>query len=158
MAIYDDIANVIGSGGFDLTDLLHRIDVIYVSGQLTEQERTDLYQLARSAADPDDSLAPLTQRVEKLEASVANLAKRVQDLEDGTTTPGSAEKPSTEDYPEYVAPTGAHDAYWKDDRVTFNGKRYVCVAPDGVAVVWDPLTYPDYWQYVEDAPSDDEES
>ena len=59
------------------------------------------------------------------------------------------QQPEPEEYPEYKQPTGAHDAYHKDDKVTFNGERYLCIAPEGVAVVWDPIQYPAYWQKVE---------
>ena len=33
---------------------------------------------------------------------------------------------SIEDYPEWVQPTGAHDAYNTGDKVSYNGKHYVC--------------------------------
>lgn len=56
--------------------------------------------------------------------------------------------PSIE-YPEWKQPTGAHDAYYKGNKVTFEGAKYICIAPEGVAVVWDPVTYPAYWQLVE---------
>ena len=55
--------------------------------------------------------------------------------------------PSIE-WPEWKQPTGAHDAYHRGDKITFNGKKYECIAPEGVAVVWDPATYPAYWQEV----------
>lgn len=54
------------------------------------------------------------------------------------------------EYPEWKQPTGAHDAYHRGDKITFtDGKKYECIAPEGVAVVWDPVTYPAYWQLVE---------
>ena len=31
-----------------------------------------------------------------------------------------------EEWPEWVQPTGAHDAYNTGDKVSYNGKRYVC--------------------------------
>ena len=31
-----------------------------------------------------------------------------------------------DEYPEWVQPTGAHDAYNTGDKVSYNGKRYVC--------------------------------
>ena len=37
---------------------------------------------------------------------------------------------SIEEYPEWVQPTGAHDAYNIGDKVTYKGNRYVC-AVDG---------------------------
>ena len=33
-------------------------------------------------------------------------------------------------------------------KVTWQGSHYVCTAPDGVACVWDPGTYPAYWRAV----------
>ena len=33
---------------------------------------------------------------------------------------------SIEDYPEWVQPTGAHDAYNTGDKVSYNRKHYVC--------------------------------
>ena len=42
---------------------------------------------------------------------------------------------SIDEYPEWVQPTGAHDAYNTGDKVSYNGKHYVCTidanyAPD----------------------------
>lgn len=144
MAIYNDIATVIGNGGYDLSDLLHRIDVIYVSGQLTDQEREDLYELARAGAKPEDSLAPVVQRVEALEAWRTEVDAKLSELSGGVEDPDPEEP--VDEWPEYVQPTGAHDAYWRDDKVTWNGGHYICTAPEGVACVWDPGTYPAYWE------------
>ena len=33
---------------------------------------------------------------------------------------------SIDEYPEWVQPTGAHDAYNTGDKVNYNGKHYVC--------------------------------
>lgn len=33
---------------------------------------------------------------------------------------------SVDEWPEWVQPTGAHDAYNTGDKVSYNGKRYVC--------------------------------
>ena len=56
--------------------------------------------------------------------------------------------PSVE-YPEYKQPTGAHDAYYNGDKVTFEGKKYICIAPEDTACVWSPSDYPAYWKLVE---------
>ena len=39
---------------------------------------------------------------------------------------------SIDEYPEWVQPTGAHDAYNTGDKVSYNGKHYVCTI-DGKA-------------------------
>ena len=36
--------------------------------------------------------------------------------------------------------------YYRGDRVTFDEKVYICVAPAGVVCVWSPSEYPVYWQ------------
>ncbi|MGZ1491325.1 hypothetical protein [Brevibacterium sediminis] len=45
--------------------------------------------------------------------------------------------------PEYVAPTGAHDAYTTGDHVMFDGAEYVALQ-DGL--VWSPAEYPAGWE------------
>lgn len=45
---------------------------------------------------------------------------------------------SLEEWPEWVQPTGAHDAYAKDAKVKHNGKKWVSTAD---ANVWEPGVY-----------------
>lgn len=139
--MYDDIVKVIQAGGYNLADLLHRIDVIYVSGKLTDEQREQLYTLARTDANPQDSLAPVLDRLDILEAWRKDVDAKLAELEGGEPEPPEP----GEEWPEYVAPTGAHDAYYNGDKVTFQGEHYTCIAPVGTACVWDPATYPAYW-------------
>ena len=46
---------------------------------------------------------------------------------------------------EYVAPTGAHDAYQPGDLVTFEGAVYECVLAN---CVWSPTEHPAAWSAV----------
>ena len=50
---------------------------------------------------------------------------------------------SRDEWPEFVQPTGAHDAYKKGDKVTFNGKHYISLID---ANVYSPAAYPAGWQ------------
>ena len=50
---------------------------------------------------------------------------------------------SLDEWPEFVQPTGAHDAYNKGDKVTFEGKHYISLI-DGS--VYSPAAYPVGWQ------------
>lgn len=43
-------------------------------------------------------------------------------------TPALWKTVSVDEYPEWVQPTGAHDAYNIGDKVTYNGQRYVCTS------------------------------
>lgn len=45
-----------------------------------------------------------------------------------SATPALWNVVSVDEYPEWVQPTGAHDAYNIGDKVTYNGKRYVCTS------------------------------
>lgn len=54
-------------------------------------------------------------------------------------------KVSIEEYPEWVQPTGAQDAYNTGDKVTYNGKHYECLIDNNT---WSPETYPAGWREV----------
>ena len=95
--MFKEVTAVIEAGGYDLADLLHRIDVLYAGGRLTDEERENLYELARTKADPDDSLPDVTERVGAVEERVAELEARVTAIENGTITPGSQEPPVEEE-------------------------------------------------------------
>ena len=43
-------------------------------------------------------------------------------------TPALWKTISLDEYPEWVQPTGAHDAYNIGDKVTYNGQHYVCTS------------------------------
>ena len=61
-----------------------------------------------------------------------------------SATPALWKAVSLDEYPEWVQPTGAHDAYNIGDKVTYNGQHYVCTsnanvyAPDVYG--WDLIT------------------
>lgn len=49
-----------------------------------------------------------------------------------SATPALWKVVSVDEYPEWVQPTGAHDAYNIGDKVSYNGKHYVCTADGNV--------------------------
>ncbi len=113
--------------------MLTKIDTLWVQSSLSDNERTELIALAREGAG-------VSQSVDVLE-KLADLDKRVAALERaGTTDPEPGEE-----YPEYIPGKW----YYKDDKITHNGQKYVCIAPGGVVCVWSPSEYPAYWQLVE---------
>ena len=120
--------SVIRNGGYDLTDMLRKIDVYHVEGRLTDGEREELIALARDGAE--------------IEGSV-NVMDKLADLDRRVTALESAGEPGTgEAYPAYQAGRW----YYAGDQVTFEGRRYVCIAPEGVVCTWSPADYPAYWQ------------
>ena len=155
--MYEIIKSVIEEGRYELSDLLKKIDTLWVQGSLTEEEKTELVQLAREKATPENSYAGIQKQLDVLFQNAAEMAGQItantaaiqairEKLEEQGTEIQDPEPEPEEEYPEYVAPTGAHDAYHNGDKITYKGKKYRCIAPEGVAVVWAPDVYPAYWE------------
>ena len=120
--------NVIARGDYDLAGLLKKIDGYHIAGRLSDEERDELYEKARTSANPAESVDVL--------AKIAELERRVKVLEDRQDSgTGST------DVPEYEVGKW----YYKDDKVMYDGKEYTCTAPEGVVCVWSPAEYPAYW-------------
>lgn len=122
--MYEVVKNVIAGGRYDLSVLLRKIDTLWVQGDLTNEQKTELVSLAQDNADITDSISIL-QKLEELDA-------RVRALEGG----------SPDDWPDYAAGKW----YYTGDKVTFDGKQYICTAPQGQVCSWSPAEYPAYWQ------------
>lgn len=141
--MFETFQTLISAGGYDLADLTQRIKTLFALGELSEEEMKQLLEQAQANAKPDDSYAPLADRVKAIEEWVTIVEERLSKLESGLSTDlGGPEEPSDE-WPEYKQPTGAHDAYRVGDKITYNRKHYTCVM-DGC--VWPPDTYPQGWQ------------
>lgn len=125
------IKNVINRGGYDLTAILRKVDTLWAEGQLTDEERTELAELARTGANVSDSA--------DLFAKLNDLEKRVRALEDGSDNGSEAE-----DFPKYTAGKW----YYNGDQCSFEGVNYKCIAPDGQVCTWSPKEYPAYWEKV----------
>lgn len=141
--MFETFQTLINAGGYALGEVSERIKTMYVMGELTEGEMKRLLEQARGNAKPDDSYAPLADRVKAIEEWETAIEERLSKLESGSSTdPGESEE-SGDKWPEYKQPTGAHDAYHVGDKITYNGKHYMCVL-DGC--VWPPDIYPQGWQ------------
>ena len=138
--MFETFRTIINAGGYDLADLTQRIKTMYVMGELTEDEMKQLLESAQANAKPDDSYAPLADRVKAIEEWETTIEERLIKLESGLST--DPEKPADE-WPEYKQPTGAHDAYHVGDKITYNVKHYTCVL-DGC--VWTPDAYQQGWR------------
>lgn len=155
-SMYTIVKGVIEQQRFELSDMLAKIDTEWVLSALTDGEREELVELAREAADPEASLAPVVERVTALEEWRRSVESRLAALESGGgqgdgTEGGETDPEPADEWPDYVQPTGAHDAYHVGDKITWGGKRWTCKM-DGC--VWDPGAYPAGWEYVEDAPAE----
>lgn len=128
--MFEIIKNVISEKRFDLSDILKKIDTVWVQGGISDEEKTELVGMAQSSADTGNSIDVLL-KLEKLD-------RRVRALEGGS-------EPS-EEYPEYVPGKW----YYRDDKITFEGGKYICTAPQGQVCTWSPSDYPAYWEEIGD--------
>lgn len=155
--MYEIIKNVIQSKDYELRDMLYKINKMYIESYITETQKTELDKLARNNANAENSYAPLQEQINNIYNELAQIKSQLNTLlenpEEGTEEP--AEPPQTTDeYPEYVQPTGAHDCYNTGDKISFNGKKYVCKIN---GCVWDPNTYPAGWEEVVEEQTEDTE-
>lgn len=60
-------------------------------------------------------------------------------------TPALWTRVTVEEWPEWVQPTGAQDAYMTGDKVTFQGQHYISLIDNNT---WSPAAYPRGWDEV----------
>lgn len=125
--MYKIIESVIENRKFNLSDILDKIDTQWVQGNISQEEKDSLVALARERAVPQNSI-DVYKKIEELE-------NRVKLLEDAAS--GGEQSIS-----EFVV----GKTYFGGDEITFEGKRYVCIAPLGAVCVWSPSAYPAYWK------------
>ena len=142
--MYQIIYDVINSGRYELNDMLHKIDTLWVQGDLDDDQRDELVELARTNADPSSSYAPLQDQIDQAFAQISALDTRIKALEAGGSEPTDPEP--EDEWPEWVQPTGAHNAYSNGDKITYNGKHYISTMDGNV---WSPDAYPAGWKVQE---------
>ena len=142
--MYDTIKDVINSGRYELNDMLHKIDTLWVQGDLDDDQRDELVELARENATPEQTYAPIQEQIDQAFAQISALDTRIKALEAGGSEPTDPEP--EDEWPEWVQPTGAHNAYSNGDKITYNGKRYISTMDGNV---WSPDAYPAGWQVQE---------
>lgn len=152
--MFDIIKNVIESGRYELIDIQKKIDTVWIQGDLDEDEKNTLIELARTNATPDMGYMKLEERVQNLEAAIADASRMIFILQEQVERLGAEplepEPEPSEEYPEYKQPSGSHDAYYTGDKITYNGQKYVCIAPEGYGVTYAPDVLPNMWQLVEE--------
>ena len=124
-------------GGFDLTDILRKIDSLWMKGSITDGERSELYAMAQTKAKAKDSI-DLIAKIAELEERVNALEIKLEGVEDVVPE----EKPA--EYEEFEVGKW----YYTGNRISYKGKNYVCTAPEGTVCVWNPDDYPSYWEEV----------
>ena len=142
--MYEIIKNVIEAGNYELGDMLKKINTVWIESNITDEQKKELEELARTNAKAENSYAPLQEQVNDLYSKYDELKQEIAELK-GEDTEEPTEPEPVDEYPEFVQPTGAHDAYNIGMGCTFNGEKYICLIN---GCVWDPITYPAGWQKV----------
>ena len=128
------IEKVIDSKNFELSDMLKKIDTLWVQGSINEETKKRLADKARNNANVQNSF--------DIVAKLEELDKRIKALEEAGTNIETEEP--TESYEEYKVGIW----YYNGNKVSFDGKNYNCIAPEGVVCVWSPTEYPAYWEEI----------
>lgn len=132
--IYNTFKTVIEKGDYDLTALLKKIDTYHIEGKLTDEEKDELYSLARKGANASNSTDAF--------AKLAELEKRIVALEQSKTDNEEDANVDTTTVEEFKVGKW----YYNGDKMMFEGEIYICTAPEGVVCVWSPREHPDYWE------------
>ena len=154
--MFEIVKNVILGKNYKLEDMLNKIDTIWLQSKITDDEKLELIDIARENALAENSYKPLQEQIDKAFEEIDTLKETVNAnaigmsaLKDAIEKLGQQveipETPTEDEYPPFVKPNGAHDCYNEGSKMTFNGKKYICLI-DGC--VWSPEEYPAGWKEV----------
>ena len=83
--MYDIIKTVISSGRYELSDMLGKIDTIWLQGGLTEEQRTELVELARQNALPENSYTSVQKQIDSIFTNLGEMAAAIRANTDAIT-------------------------------------------------------------------------
>jgi hypothetical protein len=118
-----------------------RADMNAITATLTDEQGLELIALFEPWALKAYAVGDRVRHGDKLYKCVQ--AHTAQDNWTPDATPALWTPISVEEYPLWVQPTGAQDAYMTGDKVTFEGKRYISVIDNNT---WSPTAYPQGWK------------
>ena len=147
MTIKEALYATIRTDTYDLKTIISRIEFFYAKGEITEDDRVALIEAARARAidamgiDVKAEISAIMQRIVAIEARLTAIEEELE------PEPGPGPDPEPEpEIPDWVQPTGAHDAYNIGDRVRYQGKVYESTINGNV---WSPDVYPAGWKEIE---------
>lgn len=128
-------AAIVGRMYTDLTAMTDKVNKAWAMSTISDDEHAELIAMLRAEQprfdmDVQDEIARLWAAIHALEAR---------------PNPEPTPEPDPEDIPDWVQPSGAHDAYNKGDMVRYNGGIYESLIDGNV---WSPDVYPAGWREV----------
>lgn len=158
--MYDVIKTVIDSKLYELSDMINKITTIWLQGQITEEQKTELIEMAQKNATVENSYAPLQnqvnelfKRLEELEQTVNTNAQGMNAIKTAVEKLGGLiDTPQTEpveEYPDWVAWNGVGTIPWQNgSKCTHNGDRWISHVDNNI---WEPGAigvYDNVWEKV----------
>lgn len=147
--MYEIIKDVIANEPYNLQDMIKKINTVWVRGDITEEQKDELIQLANENAKPENSNAEqdkqisyLLEHVQTLETTVTEQGNKIQTIidklaEGGTIVPDPEPEPEPEEFPEWYAWDGIQRPIpWQEgSKCTHNGKNWISLVNNNV---WEP--------------------
>lgn len=145
--MFEIVKDVILGKNYKLEDMLNKLNILWAEGSISDDERLSLISLARENALAENSYKPLQEQLDNLYKAFDNFKEEVNARLNTLEGKEDIEEP-VEEYPQFVQPTGAHDAYKIGDKITFSdGNKYESLIDNNV---WAPDVYPAGWKKVEE--------
>lgn len=134
-----------------LWDICHTTDPAKAKPYVTPQGTRGMYQIGDVCTE-GGKLYRSTMENNVWEPSAYPQGWEEIDISGGVISqPEEPEEPTPEPeepkHPDFIQPTGAHDAYHISDRVIYNGKLYECILDGNV---YSPDDYPQGWKEITD--------
>ncbi len=120
--MYEIVKNVIMSGNFKLADMSRKIDTLWVQGDLTDEQRTELIKLMKEHLNPETESPEQTELYKQILAKYESLEERVTKLENGGAEP---EPPIGVEIPVWEPWDGISNKYQYGAVVAFEPKYYI---------------------------------
>lgn len=141
---------------YDLKEMIKvRLPELLVRRLISSEEYDELVLVAKENASAkyasiEEQLQTLATELESIKKEITQLKSKVLGFE-GT----EPEEPTVNEYPLWKQPTGAHDAYYTGDKMTYtDGNKYECIAMGRYGVTYGPDVLPEMWQKVEEQNGD----
>lgn len=144
MSITDALYTTIRTDHFKLEEMLSRIEFFYAKGEVSDVDRENLIYAARQHAADAMEIDPKAE-IQALVLRINDIEKRLKAVEEQLQPEPGPEPEPEPDIPDYVQPTGAHDAYNIGDRMRYQGKIWESTINGNV---WAPDIYPAGWKEI----------
>lgn len=89
--MYEIIKSVIENKDYELRDMLYKINKMYIESAITEEQKTELDELARTNAVAENSYASTNAQIENIYKEMDSIKSRLNALENTEESPEEPE-------------------------------------------------------------------